>query len=73
MEVISWRLTTQSMSLGDFIADMREYDIRTALIDAVLDYMVANHWVWLWRNRDTGETWISVYDSVLNDDSEDYI
>lgn len=59
------------MSLGDFIADLREYDIRTALIDAILDYMVVNDWVWLWRHRDTGETWISVYETAGYDDDSD--
>ena len=61
------------MSLGDFIADMRDYDLRTSLIDAVLDYMVVNEWAWIWRNRDTGETWISVYETPALEDEDDYM
>lgn len=57
------------MSLGDFIAELRDYDLRTSLIDAILDYMVGSEWAWLWRNRDTGEMWISVYETpALEDD-----
>lgn len=59
------------MSLGDFIADLRDHDLRTSLIDAILDYMVVNDWVWLWRNRDTGETWISVYETAAYVDDDD--
>lgn len=66
------------MSLGDFIAELRDYDLRTSLIDAILDYMVLSEWVWLWKNRGTGETWISVYETpaLMNDedgDEDDYM
>ena len=48
------------MSLGDFIAELREYDIRAVVIDEVLSYMSTNGWVEIWQARGSGENWISV-------------
>ncbi|ODN84053.1 hypothetical protein, variant 2 [Cryptococcus amylolentus CBS 6039] len=49
------------MSLGDFIAELREdYDLRTVVVDEVLEFMTANGWVQLWKRKGKEETWISI-------------
>ena len=48
------------MSLGDFIAELRDYDIRTVVIDEILQFMSSRKWVQLWKRRASEETWISV-------------
>ncbi|WVN85520.1 uncharacterized protein L203_100667 [Cryptococcus depauperatus CBS 7841] len=49
------------MSLGDFVAELREdYDLRTVVVDEVLEHMASHGWVQLWRRKGTEETWISV-------------
>ncbi|WVQ85718.1 hypothetical protein IAT38_007884 [Cryptococcus sp. DSM 104549] len=49
------------MSLGDFIAELREdFDLRTVVIDEVLEHMTLHGWVQLWKHKGTEETWISV-------------
>ncbi|OXC65115.1 hypothetical protein C367_01533 [Cryptococcus neoformans Ze90-1] len=49
------------MALGDFIAELREdYDLRTAVVDEVLEHMAAHGWVQLWKRKGTEEAWISV-------------
>ncbi|OCF42876.1 hypothetical protein I317_03353 [Kwoniella heveanensis CBS 569] len=48
------------MELGDFIAELRDLDLRGAVIDEVLEYMTSNSWVQLWVWKGTEETWISV-------------
>ncbi|WWC88188.1 uncharacterized protein L201_003093 [Kwoniella dendrophila CBS 6074] len=50
------------MELGDFIAELRDLDLRTALIDEILSYMTSNSWVQLWKWKGTEETWISIVD-----------
>lgn len=47
------------MFLGDFIAELREMNVRTAIIDEVLEWMTENGWVHMWRRTSTGETWIT--------------
>lgn len=49
----------QSMELGDFIAELRDMNIRTAVIDEVLEYLTDNGWVSMWQKGSTGETWIT--------------
>lgn len=54
-------LFLQMMALGDFIAELREdYDLRTAVVDEVLEHMTTHGWVQLWKRKGTEETWISV-------------
>ncbi|WWC68324.1 uncharacterized protein I206_102249 [Kwoniella pini CBS 10737] len=48
------------MELGDFIAELRDLDLRTAVIDEILGYMVSNNWVQLWIWKGTEETWINI-------------
>lgn len=49
------------MALGDLIAELREdYDLRTAVVDEVLEHMAAHGWVQLWKSKGTEEAWISV-------------
>lgn len=57
------------MSLGDFSAELRDDNIHPDVIDAILDYMINNNWVWVWRHRDTEENWVSVYEVYINDDA----
>ncbi|WVQ96971.1 hypothetical protein IAU59_004080 [Kwoniella sp. CBS 9459] len=51
---------SKMMELGDFIAELRDLDLRGAVIDEVLEYMTSNGWVQLWVWKGTEETWISV-------------
>ncbi|WVF70993.1 hypothetical protein IAT40_005789 [Kwoniella sp. CBS 6097] len=51
---------SKMMELGDFIAELRDLDLRGAVIDEVLGYMASNGWVQLWVWKGTEETWISV-------------
>ncbi|KAK6907662.1 hypothetical protein V866_003518 [Kwoniella sp. B9012] len=51
---------SKMMELGDFIAELRDLDLRTAVIDEILDYMTSNSWVQLWNWKGTEETWISI-------------
>jgi len=57
------------MSLGDFAAELRDLDILSSTIDAIIEYMTTINWVWLWKNRDTEEMWITAYEP--EDDSDD--
>jgi hypothetical protein len=57
------------MSLGDFASDLRDLDFLSSVIDAILDYMTFARLVWIWRNRDTQEMWISAHDP--DEDSEE--
>jgi hypothetical protein len=59
------------MSLGDFAAELRDLDILSSIIDAILDHMTSMNWVWLWKNRDTGETWITAYEPVSSGESSE--
>jgi hypothetical protein len=48
------------MPLGDFIAELRDYDVRSVVIDEILQYMIGNRWVALWKERGSDEAWISI-------------
>jgi len=50
----------QMMFLGDFIAELREFDVRSLVLDEILQYMTSNKWVVMWKRKGTDETWISV-------------
>nr|XP_018265022.1 uncharacterized protein I303_03204 [Kwoniella dejecticola CBS 10117]OBR87180.1 hypothetical protein I303_03204 [Kwoniella dejecticola CBS 10117] len=51
---------SKMMELGDFIAELRDLDLRTAVIDEILGHVVSNNWVSLWIWKGTEETWISI-------------
>ena len=57
----SQRRWQQSMSLGDFAAEIRDldFDILSSYIDAIIEYMTINDWASLWESRDNGERWIT--------------
>jgi hypothetical protein len=57
------------MSLGDFAAELRDLDILSSTIDAIIEYMTTMNWVWLWKNRDTEEMWITGYEPNDEEDS----
>jgi hypothetical protein len=49
------------MALGDFVAELREYDLTSPSIDQVLQYLISMGWVQVWRDtgEDDSETWIT--------------
>lgn len=53
--------TSQTMALGDFVAELREYDLTSPTIDQVLQYLISMGWVQVWRDteEDDSETWIT--------------
>lgn len=50
----------KTMTLGDFIAELRDLDVGSPMIDEVIVYMAASSWVQLWRHKGSDETWISI-------------
>lgn len=44
-------LPPQTMTLGDFIAELRDLDVGSPVIDEVIIYMAASSWVQLWRHK----------------------
>ncbi|ALO60436.1 hypothetical protein CNC00325 [Cryptococcus deneoformans JEC21] len=60
-EALDLLASQDMMALGDFIAELREdYDLRTAVVDEVLEHMTTHGWVQLWKRKGTEEAWISV-------------
>jgi hypothetical protein len=53
-------LPPQTMTPGDFIAELRDLDVGLPVVDEVIIYMAASSWVQLWRHKGSDETWISL-------------
>lgn len=53
------QLTPQTMSFGDWCADLRAMRLRSAVIDELVFYMLKSGMARLWRDPTTLEVWIS--------------
>lgn len=55
----------QMMSLGEFVTELRDSNLRTMVIDEVVMFMAIHGWVQLWRTGQKGEIWIGAVDLVV--------